>query len=378
MSEKRTIVLLASIILIFSSVFAFTFADEAVIREKTYAENMTINGISLKDHIVKNKALVYNDYIYLPMDKEMTKILGVKCGMDEEKKVFTIEKSTIRDAGLKKVKQGAENDRIIPEDVVLVPGFDIDVMVTKTSEGEEGQPGRVSMYLDLTGKPVLKKDDIVYVPVSSIVASGIFGWSVGYDSGLGYFISSDKNQAAEIYLDAARLEAEQLEQEKSEKFASVEEYSGMIHPEKLTLYIQSVNPNVSWEDAQAMAVDSIYYGSMYGVDPLLIMSVMKCESTYYSDITNAAGTCIGLMQVNFNTAEPYGISREQLFRIDYNICCGSQVLRDYLARFDNDLLLGLTAYNCGPAVASGGRYAEDYYNKVVETYNSIAAFIQQE
>ncbi len=378
MPKKLISIGLLLTLLIFSSVSIFTFADDAVVKGEFFHKDIVINGENIVNCRLDNPVVTYNERVYVPVDETMSSLLGVDYSMDEQSRTLSISESRPVSAS-PALKEEAEDTG---SSVKLVPAYDREVIVS--SSGKEGMPADVSEYLDLVNMPVLEKDSTMYVPVSAVVSSELLGWSVCFDGDLGLFISTDDKTDAAVYHETAVKKAEEEAAALAEQKAGMEEqaalygkalqiYSGTLDPEKMAAYIQMLNPNVNGEDAQQMVSAFIRYGVAYGVDPVLLMSVAKCESTYYRSITNSAGTCIGLMQVNYATASQFETTRDQLYDIDCNICCGAQVLKYYLSMFGDDLMLGLTAYNCGPAAVSGGTRADTYYSNVVDTYNSIAS-----
>jgi soluble lytic murein transglycosylase-like protein len=115
------------------------------------------------------------------------------------------------------------------------------------------------------------------------------------------------------------------------------------------------------------------YGSMYGVDPKLIMAQMKQESGGNPQAVSSAGA-IGLMQIMPETARvECGLTREQLFNPELNIQCGVKYLRKLYDQF-KDWRLALAAYNAGPGAVKkyGGippyRETKTYVANIMSSY----------
>ena len=98
------------------------------------------------------------------------------------------------------------------------------------------------------------------------------------------------------------------------------------------------------------------YSDEYGLDKLLVYSVIKCESSFEADARSRAGAC-GLMQLMPATAKWFAenkvkieYSEEMLFEPEYNIHLGCAYL-DYLkGRFDGNMGSVLAAYNAGEGI----------------------------
>ncbi|MBS1413352.1 MAG: lytic transglycosylase domain-containing protein [Christensenellaceae bacterium] len=98
------------------------------------------------------------------------------------------------------------------------------------------------------------------------------------------------------------------------------------------------------------------YSDEYGLDKLLVYSVIKCESSFEADARSRAGAC-GLMQLMPATAKWFAenkvrieYSEEMLFEPEYNIRLGCAYL-DYLkGRFDGNMGSVLAAYNAGEGI----------------------------
>lgn len=105
-----------------------------------------------------------------------------------------------------------------------------------------------------------------------------------------------------------------------------------------------------------------YYGDLvipaaqkYGLDPLLIFSVIRQESLFEGFVRSTAGAR-GLMQIIPSTGAeraekegwPLGYSDEDLYRPIVSINLGTAYLRYLLNYFDGDIYATLAGYNGGP------------------------------
>lgn len=92
------------------------------------------------------------------------------------------------------------------------------------------------------------------------------------------------------------------------------------------------------------------HAAAHGLKPELVSAVMRVESCYDRHAVSRSGAR-GLMQLMPATAMELGV--RDSFNAEQNIAGGVRYLARMLARFNNDLKLGLAAYNAGPeAVAT--------------------------
>jgi soluble lytic murein transglycosylase len=92
-----------------------------------------------------------------------------------------------------------------------------------------------------------------------------------------------------------------------------------------------------------------------GVDPYLILAVIREESRFDPDAVSFAGAT-GLMQLLPSTARYLirgrTVTSTDLFRPEVNVRYGAVYLQRMLARFDGNVVLALAAYNAGPGAAA--------------------------
>lgn len=114
----------------------------------------------------------------------------------------------------------------------------------------------------------------------------------------------------------------------------------------------------------------------YGVDSLLLASVVEAESGFRADAVSKKGA-LGLMQLmplHFSPADPAIPSVDPLDPA-VNLDFGARYLRDLRRRYDGNLELALAAYHAGPGTIDrfGGfppyRETQVYVGKVLQIYD---------
>jgi soluble lytic murein transglycosylase-like protein len=107
--------------------------------------------------------------------------------------------------------------------------------------------------------------------------------------------------------------------------------------------------------------------AIHGLDPYLILSVMRQESGFNRNALSPKGAS-GLMQLMPATASRFGV--RNIFDVRENILGGAKYLRWLLDRFSGDVRLALAGYNAGEGAV------EFYGNRIPpfsETQNYVRA-----
>lgn len=107
----------------------------------------------------------------------------------------------------------------------------------------------------------------------------------------------------------------------------------------------------------------------YGVDEKLLHAVIQAESSYNPDAVSPVGA-VGLMQLMPETAERYGVRREDRSDPAESIKGGARYLRDLLKMFDSDVRLAVAGYNAG-------ENAVKRYNNSVPPYPETQNYVAQ-
>lgn len=122
--------------------------------------------------------------------------------------------------------------------------------------------------------------------------------------------------------------------------------------------------------------------ALNGLDPNLILAVMKAESGYNPNAVSHKGAS-GLMQLIPATAARFGVTN--IFDPRENIHAGAKYLRWLLDRFEGDLRLALAGYNAGEAaVESYGlrippyEETQNYVRTIYTNYSRVVAGVEPE
>jgi soluble lytic murein transglycosylase-like protein len=127
----------------------------------------------------------------------------------------------------------------------------------------------------------------------------------------------------------------------------------------------------------SLAIDALVYeaAGKYGLDPCLIIAVMKTESAFSGRAVSPKGAS-GLMQLMPETAARFGV--RDIFDQRENVMAGASYLKWLLDRFGGDVRLALAGYNAGEGAveAYGLRIppyleTQNYVRTIYTTYSSF-------
>lgn len=115
--------------------------------------------------------------------------------------------------------------------------------------------------------------------------------------------------------------------------------------------------------------------SQSGLDPCLILSIMRAESGFNRSAVSVKGA-MGLMQLMPETAARFGV--KNFFDARENVMGGSRYLRWLLDRFSGDVRLALAGYNAGEGAVEFYGYrippfleTQNYVRTIYARYSTI-------
>lgn len=376
MAKKLVSVWLSLAILLSSTI---TIYAEDEVQGQFLNRNIDINGNRIANYYLEYPLFLYDGTTYLPLTQEMGDLLGFDVEMDWESRTLKIlKKEPVRTELAEEVlKSNLENPNAmvlnkisvlmmaekdnIPKLPVKLQGvsmsakhLDIAGQLKRIREeaGFVKIPELAVEPLDLTDKPVLKVDDVIYLPIRELTGNSCFGWDVYYDNYSGIYISTEKGIPAYSYFDAVESE----------------------YNKGLADYIMSRNRNITPGGALMLVFLFKHEADVHDVDELLLIAMAQRESTFRADAVGRGAGPVGLMQIMPRTAERYGISRSELFDPHVNIEFGARYISSHLERY-NDNTLALSAYNQGGGAVSRGTYNTRYAKNITGTRETLKNYL---
>jgi len=168
--------------------------------------------------------------------------------------------------------------------------------------------------------------------------------------------------------DQERARLEELNKKKAGEAAANQKSTTIKVPALLAgHHISSGNPSI---DALVQEAASIN-----GLDPCLILSLMRAESSFNRNAVSVKGAS-GLMQLMPETAARFGV--KNIFDPRENVLGGTRYLRWLLDRFSGDVRLALAGYNAGEGAVEFYGYrippfleTQNYVRTIYTRYSSI-------
>jgi soluble lytic murein transglycosylase-like protein len=168
--------------------------------------------------------------------------------------------------------------------------------------------------------------------------------------------------------DQERIRQEELNKKKIADAATIQKATPIKVPAILAgHHISSGNPAIDALVQEAAALN--------GLDPCLVLSVMRAESSFNRSAVSVKGAS-GLMQLMPATATRFGV--KNIFDPRENVLGGTRYLRWLLDRFSGDVRLALAGYNAGEGAVEfyGQRIppfleTQNYVRIIYSRYSSI-------
>ena len=399
MAKKLLIVWLSLTILIFSS--ASVFAEE-LIRGEFFLKNIVINNEKILNYQADNPFFVYNNLTYIPLNNEMSNILGLSWDMNLESRTLSITK---KDSTQKNFSQRWMKSNLKPVDsklvsdisIVLIPNIteattdasiqtgvttdaSIQTEVTTpqepvvteeskletnvvTNENEnkledeniesvvDTTPGNI--WVDPTKVTILTNGDVIYVPIGMLAANKEFGIDVYYEPYSGLYITTDGITPAKSTFNETESKLNK----------------GLVN------YVIRSNGSYSAVQAQKLVFLFKQEARIYNMDPILMLSVAHKESTFTAAAKSRSGA-LGMMQVMPKTAARYGFTAEEMYNVHNSIEFGTLYLKERLDAYGGSVTKALSAYNQGSVSVNRGSYSPRYANAVMIKYNNIIRYLK--
>lgn len=160
---------------------------------------------------------------------------------------------------------------------------------------------------------------------------------------------------------------------------------GSLDPYKLNYVVGILKESITGLSAieeDRLAEVILGESEAYSVDPLLVMAVIKTESTFYNWARSYKGA-MGLMQLLPSTGRWMAEELDLEWKGDYtlydpflNVRLGIHYFSTLKGRYKDDTVLTLAAYNSGPTnlaslIRSGATPPKRYANKVLANYKDL-------
>ena len=168
--------------------------------------------------------------------------------------------------------------------------------------------------------------------------------------------------------DQERARAEELNKKKAADAAALQKAKAIKVPAILAgHHISSGNTALDGLIQEAAALN--------GLDPCLIISLMRAESSFNRNAVSIKGAS-GLMQLMPETATRFGV--KNIFDPRENVLGGTRYLRWLLDRFNGDVRLALAGYNAGEGAVEFYGYrippfleTQNYVRTIYTRYSTI-------
>ncbi|MBF5044037.1 lytic transglycosylase domain-containing protein [Aggregicoccus sp. 17bor-14] len=189
-----------------------------------------------------------------------------------------------------------------------------------------------------------------------------------------------------LQLRAKLAEREAQVQSLQQKVAQLEEADHLGEAERLGVLQAVAQSGLPARQQKRLAVAIVREAKRNGVDPMLVVAIIRCESSFNNYAVSGVGA-MGLMQVMPDTGSfladraGWKLGRPtNLFDSELNVELGTAYVAELIARFGS-VEKALVAYNAGPALAkrilakpdARKRFLAGYPKKVVAEFRKLKA-----
>jgi soluble lytic murein transglycosylase len=227
-----------------------------------------------------------------------------------------------------------------------------------------------------------------------IVAAAAAGLLTGAAAPSGPFRVQEQSAVQATELEQLRVQLAERELLLKATQARLQQYEDDVHyQEALRLgVVEAVKASeLTARQQRRLAVAIVREAQRNGVDPLLVIALIRCESSFNAYAVSGVGA-MGLMQVMPDTGSyladkaGYQLGRpKNLFDAETNIELGTAYLADLIERFGS-VDHALVAYNAGPATARKilsqremrKKFMSGYPAKVVREFRKLKELQERE
>ncbi|MEG1930454.1 MAG: lytic transglycosylase domain-containing protein [Anaerovorax sp.] len=326
-----------------------TVSAEQNITGDFFNKNLNMNGEILSNYELQYSFVMCNDAMYMPLSKDICKIVGVEAEIDWDGHTLKLLKTKPTQKNFS--ERWLKNDN---QDISLNRASNWKIKVYQETPQQGDVIGALDLAIesiDLKGSSILVKDDILYVPIGALMDSQVLGWSSYFDNNYGICISTHEGVNAKEYWDEGESN-----------------YNGA-----LVNYVKSYNQQLSTTKAQELVFLFKRAAAVNHVDEKLLMAIAQKESKFQANAISSGGAR-GIMQIMPRTTASYGISAAQLLNPKTNIDFGAHYIANGIERYGGNTTIALSAYNQGSGTVSRGSYSTGYANTVLAAYHSIANY----
>jgi len=166
-------------------------------------------------------------------------------------------------------------------------------------------------------------------------------------------------------------------QSKTKLLEKAKRYDNDVEVVKFAKLINYLQPKLDEELRLRIAKTVLIESNRQGLDPLLVISIIKQESNFRPIVQSHAGA-VGLMQIRFSVWKEHAILKDnkidtktKLFWIDKNIRCGTMILKKYIEEAKDDVAVALNRYHTGANKIKKKAYEIKYVNEIMLRYYKL-------
>ena len=309
--------------------------------QSSYAQflnrNIYINGVQFQNYHLTNPFVLYDNVTYIPLNTEMSQILGFTAKMDWESRTLELVKT--------KPAKTKPDSSALKSNLQNVPVSEAKNVTAVVRAGKEKSKVTFSTY------SLLKAGNTLYLPVRALTGNSCFGWTAYYDDYSGVYLSTSPSVSAYSFFDRKESDLNR----------------------GLTQYILQKNGNL----AKAYALNLVFIfkheADVSKQSATLLMAMAEKESTFRADAVGGGGST-GLLQIKVSTAKGYGYTAADLKDPHKNVELGAKILSRNAATFGTTEK-ALAVYNQGAGAVSRGQMRNGYYSRVLDAQANLNSYL---